>query len=66
MAWKCKGSHGVTAISARCFFSGLLGSACGDGFIQSEVLLQQKVFGRVSVQEAFDDLVLDVLPSTVV
>ena len=46
--------------------SGLLDSACGDGFIQSEVLLPQKVFGRVSVQEAFHDLVSDVLPSAVV
>ena len=32
-------------------------SAFGDGFIQSEVLLLQKVFDRISVEKAFDDLI---------
>ena len=62
MAWTCEGSCGVVVISARC----LLSSAFGDGFIQSEVLLLQKVFDRISVEKAFDDLISDVLLSTVV
>ena len=46
--------------------SGLLGTACGDGFVESEVLLLEEVLNSVSVQEAFDDLVTDVFLSAVV
>ena len=42
------------------------GRACGDGFVESEVLLLEEVLNSVSVQEAFDDLVTDVLLSAVI
>ena len=58
----CEGSCGVVVISARC----LLSLAFGDGFIQSEVLLFQKVFDHISNEKAFGDLISDVLLSTVV
>ena len=48
------------------FFSGLLGSASGHAFIESEVLLLEQVLNSISVQEAFDDLVTDVLLSAVI
>ena len=43
----------------------LLSSACGDGFIQNEVLLQ-KVFNCIYIEKAFDDFNSDVLLSTVI
>ena len=46
--------------------SGLLGAACGDGFVESEVLLLVEVLNSVSVQEAFDDLVTDIFLSAVI
>ena len=46
--------------------SGLLGSASGNGFIESEVLLLEEVLNSISIQEAFNDLVTDVPLSAVI
>ena len=46
--------------------SGLLGSASGLGFIESEVLLLEEVLNSISVQETFDNFVTDVLLSAII
>ena len=59
LAW-CGGHHHSLLLS------GLLSAAYGDGCVESEVLLLEEVLNSVSVQEAFDDLVTDVLLSAVI
>ena len=43
--------------------SGLLSAAYGDGCVESEVLLLEEVLNSVSIQEALDESVTDVLLS---
>ena len=58
----CQGSWDVGHLCLL-LFSSLFSLACGDGSVHGTVLL---VFNYVSVPEAFNDLVSDVILSTVI